>query len=85
MTNDDRPATGATNASKLDAILRRERLKNAALVGLALLAVGGLALGGLYGRSLSQAANWGFGPEWRCSLPGKGGPICVKYPARTGD
>ena len=84
-TKDQRPAAGGTNASKLDAYLRREKLKNAALALLVLLAVGLLALGGMYGRSLSQAANWGLGPEWRCSFPGKGGPVCIKYPAKADD
>jgi hypothetical protein len=26
--------------------------------------------------------NWGFGPEWECSNPGKGGPVCVKRLAK---
>ena len=85
MMKDTRPPPSGDNASKLDAYLRRQRMKNAAIALLALLAVGLLALGGMYGRSLGQAANWGFGPGWRCILPGKGGPVCVKYPAKTDD
>jgi hypothetical protein len=27
--------------------------------------------------------NFGFGPEWECSYPGKGDPICIKRPAST--
>ena len=27
------------------------------------------------------AGNWGFGPDWECSHPGKGDPVCVKRPA----
>jgi len=26
--------------------------------------------------------NWGFGPDWECSNPGKGGPVCLKKPRR---
>jgi predicted membrane metal-binding protein len=26
--------------------------------------------------------NWGFGPGWECSNPGKGGPVCLKTPRR---
>jgi hypothetical protein len=25
--------------------------------------------------------NRGFGPDWECSNPGKGDPVCVKKPA----
>jgi hypothetical protein len=25
-----------------------------------------------------KTTNFGFGPEWDCVSPGKGGPICVK-------
>jgi hypothetical protein len=25
--------------------------------------------------------NWGFGPDWECTNPGYGGPVCVKKPA----
>lgn len=25
----------------------------------------------------AQRANWGFGPDWECTNPGKG-PICVR-------
>jgi hypothetical protein len=24
------------------------------------------------------SSNWGFGPEWHCSYPGGGEPVCVK-------
>lgn len=27
-------------------------------------------------------ASWGFGPNWECSNPGKGGPVCLKKPRR---
>ena len=27
-----------------------------------------------------RAGNWGFGPDWECSYPGKGEPVCVKKP-----
>jgi hypothetical protein len=32
------------------------------------------------GPQFGQRSNYGFGPEWVCASPGKGGPICVKHP-----
>jgi hypothetical protein len=32
---------------------------------------------------IGSRMNYGFGPEWNCAWPGKGGPICVKHPAPT--
>jgi hypothetical protein len=26
--------------------------------------------------------SWGFGPDWECSNPGKGGPVCLKKTRR---
>ena len=37
------------------------------------------------GPQLSQRMNYGFGSDWVCASPGKGGPICVKHPATTSD
>lgn len=31
--------------------------------------------------NFGRAGNWGFGPDWECSYPGKGDPVCVKKPA----
>jgi hypothetical protein len=28
--------------------------------------------------TLGQQTNWGFGPEWECTYPGKGDPVCIK-------
>ena len=28
--------------------------------------------------------NYGFGPEWDCSFPGKGSPVCVKRVVNSG-
>ena len=30
----------------------------------------------IFGRT----GNWGFGPDWECSYPGKGETVCVKKP-----
>jgi hypothetical protein len=29
--------------------------------------------------------NWGFGPDWECSNPGKGGFVCLEMPRRLDD
>ncbi len=31
-----------------------------------------------YLYNMPQVANWGFGPEWDCTWPGKGDPVCIK-------
>jgi hypothetical protein len=82
MMNSPRPSPTGAAASKLDAFLLLQRLKNAGLILLALLAVGAVMVAGGYLQSSSRSANWGFGPEWQCSLPGKGGPICIKHPVK---
>ncbi len=28
----------------------------------------------------SKVGNGGFGPDWDCTYPGKGDPVCVKKP-----
>jgi hypothetical protein len=28
--------------------------------------------------TLSSVTNWGFGPGWKCTNPGRGEPICIK-------
>jgi hypothetical protein len=33
----------------------------------------------------AHSANWGFGPEWACTNPGQGGPVCVKRGASKAD
>jgi hypothetical protein len=27
-----------------------------------------------------RMTNWGFGPDWQCTHPGKGDPVCIKKP-----
>jgi hypothetical protein len=83
MLSSPHPHPSGAAASKLDAYLRLRRLKNAALILLALLAIGSVMVAGGYLQSSSRSANWGFGREWRCSLPGKGGPVCVKHPVKA--
>jgi hypothetical protein len=34
-----------------------------------------------FGSNFGRTGNWGFGPDWECSYPGKGDPVCVKKPA----
>jgi hypothetical protein len=29
-------------------------------------------------NALSNAGNYGFGPEWDCTANGRGDPICIK-------
>jgi hypothetical protein len=26
----------------------------------------------------TNGTGWGFGPEWDCTYPGKGDPVCIK-------
>jgi hypothetical protein len=34
-----------------------------------------------FAYNFGSTGNWGFGPDWECSYPGKGDPVCVKKPA----
>ena len=58
------------------------------IVGL-LLAAGIIVLLGvvyLAFPGLGQRANFGFGPDWACTDPGQGGPVCIRSRAgATGD
>jgi hypothetical protein len=36
-----------------------------------------LSLAGV--KPLPSTINYGFGPGWDCSNPGRGGPICMKH------
>jgi hypothetical protein len=40
-----------------------------------------LAIAVLKVPNFGWTGNWGFGPDWECSYPGKGEPVCVKRPA----
>ncbi len=42
-----------------------------------------LIVPGLMSPNSGLKTNAGFGPEWECSNPGNGGPVCVKHPAKT--
>jgi hypothetical protein len=37
-----------------------------------------LACGWWLSPSSMRATNFGFGAEWDCASPGKGGPVCIK-------
>lgn len=37
-----------------------------------------LACGWLLLPASTKATNFGFGAEWDCVGPGKGGPVCIK-------
>ena len=52
------------------------------LLALALLAA--VVLASVTRPMVLAKTNYGFGPEWDCSYPGGGGPMCVKHapPAR---
>jgi hypothetical protein len=30
----------------------------------------------------SVLGNFGFGPDWHCTYPGRGGPVCLQDPPR---
>jgi hypothetical protein len=30
--------------------------------------------------NFNRTGNWRFGPDWECTYPGKGEPVCVKKP-----
>jgi hypothetical protein len=47
-------------------------------MGLVILLLGALATAFLLRPDLFIPANRGFGPDWDCTYPGKGEPICVK-------
>jgi hypothetical protein len=36
------------------------------------------------GPKLNQKTNYGFGPDWDCVNPGKGGVTCIRQPANGG-
>jgi hypothetical protein len=55
----------------------------AAILIVVVLAAAGLAV---MGRFDWISLNWGFGPDWTCTHPGQGEPICIKEaPARSND
>lgn len=31
----------------------------------------------------SPPRNWGFGPDWQCTYPGHGEPVCIKRPTNN--
>ena len=80
MTQGSRRPSANAGASRLDAYLRLRRLRELAII-LAMVALGAAAVSMAAYLQSSGAANWGFGPEWSCLWPGKGGPVCVKHPA----
>jgi hypothetical protein len=47
-------------------------------MALVILLLGGLATAFLLRQDLFLHANRGFGPDWDCTYPGYGEPICVK-------
>jgi hypothetical protein len=57
------------------------------VVGIVLLIIilGGLFFAYLIFPNSRLAANFGFGRDWDCSYPGKGEPICIKRPSKTGN
>ena len=50
------------------------------LAGIAavILVIAGFLLVTVVSPSIGWRTNYGFGPDWDCANPGKGGPICVK-------
>jgi hypothetical protein len=60
-------------------------LTRADIIGIltAIVIVGGLLVVWVMWLNVRAVTNLGFGPEWTCSNPGKGGPVCVKRPAKA--
>ena len=58
---------------------RTLRLGDIAAIVLAVVVIGGLVYQAVEfrGRGIGPS-NWGFGPEWECTNPGKGEPVCLK-------
>jgi hypothetical protein len=79
MTQSPRRPSLSPGASRLDAYLRLRRLRDFGVILLVVVAGAATVAGAAYLQS-SGAANWGFGPEWQCLWPGKGGPVCIKHP-----
>jgi hypothetical protein len=81
MTQSPRRPSPSPGASRLNAYLLLRRLRDFGIILLVVVA-GAAALAGVaYMQSSGRAMNWGFGPEWQCSWPGKGGPVCIKHPS----
>ena len=51
------------------------------------IAILGIAIAAsVFGPELRRKTNFGLGPEWDCTDPGKGsGVVCVKHPPNPGD
>jgi hypothetical protein len=45
---------------------------------LAIVILGVALLASVFGPQITARMNYGHGPEWNCSFPGKGDAVCVK-------
>jgi hypothetical protein len=64
-------------------VARWHAVSRGTVMSVLLLAAFLVALFFAYARfpTLGPAGNQGLGPDWECSHPGKGDPVCVKKPA----
>lgn len=60
-----------------------QTLRDLAGIALVVLIIMVAIFASVVGPSIKARLNYGFGPEWDCVNPGKGGPICVKHPTQT--
>ena len=78
MTQSLRQPVASPGAARLNAYLRLRKAREVGVILLVILVSAAALAGTAYMQASGRATNWGFGPEWRCSWPGKGGPVCVR-------
>jgi hypothetical protein len=49
----------------------------------AIVLLGVVLLGLVFGPQITAKTNYGHGPDWNCSFPGKGDAVCVKRITKT--
>ena len=55
--------------------------KDIAGIVVAIVVLGVAIFASVIGPQLARKTNYGFGPDWDCNNPGKGGLTCIKRPA----
>jgi hypothetical protein len=58
-------------------------LRDIAGIAFLIVILGGLFFVWLISVNSGFTTNGGFGPEWTCTYPGKGDPVCIKRPEKT--
>ena len=59
------------------ALTRGDIAAIAFVIGLAIVLI---LLSPIYPGAGRLRANWGFGPDWDCTYPAQGEPVCIKKP-----